>query len=195
MSTLHRVYRCEMSPRCRWYGYVVADDTAVEAESLPAARLALTETLARRVEPWPWEHVGEHTEHALSPGMWVREALDAAAEPRAHISRVLAAALTTQPTSSALATLPTPADGQLIVVAAVPGDRLDWLLEQHPGTGSLVVATAVSNHQAWWNALQAGSEAPPATKTLADLNLSPPTDAVLDDWIAASPTGTHLATR
>lgn len=192
MSTLHRVYRCVMRPAGHWRGYVIADDAAVDAESLPAARLALTEVLGRRIEPWAWGHDCEHTEHALAPGLWVREAQDAAVEQRAHITRVLAATLPTPPTRAALAALPTPSDDDLVVIAAVGGDRLDWLLEQHPGTGSLVVATAISNHQAWFNALQAGPNIPQEAKTFTDLDLDPATD-ILDDWIAASPTGTHLA--
>lgn len=192
MSTLHRVYRCAMTPTCRWRGYVVADDADIEAASLPEARLALTEVLAHRIESWPWNEVTEHTEHALAPGLWVREALDTHAAERAHITRVLAETLSPQSARAALTALSTGGDSEdLVVVAAVSGDRLDWLLNQHHGTGALVVATALSNHSAWFNALDAGPGLAPGTTTLADLGLSPAD--TLDDWLTASPTGARLA--
>lgn len=52
--------------------------------------------------------------------------------------------------------------------------------------GDIGVATALSNHQAWFNALVASPECPPAVKTLGDLNLDPLADT-LDDWITPTP--------
>ena len=83
-----------------------------------------------------------------------------------------------------------------MVLACVPGDTLAWVRDQHDGHGTLIVATAVTNHRLWWNALTpAGQEhaaEAPVAGSLSELGLTAP-ETTVDDWMAASECG-QLAT-
>ncbi len=191
---LHVVYRCE--PDGGWRGRVVADDATVEADSLPAARHQLWDVLTHRVEAWPFDAVVEHAEHAVGDGLWVREALDERAPRRARTARVLYETLGDHQVRAELAGLPPAADDGVTVVACVPGDALRWVAEQYDEAGAMVVATAIANHQVWWNTLVEPTVAEAHGQTpalsLTDLGLLH-REAAVDEWMAHSVCG-QLAT-
>ncbi|GAA3363027.1 hypothetical protein [Saccharopolyspora gregorii] len=194
VPVLHVIYRwcaAEAGDWEQWRGYAIADDAAVEADTLSGARERMSELLRRRVEPWPWEAVVEHVERPLGPGLWIREALDEHSDERDHASRVVLEAFGDRRARDQLAALPETSPGGVVVVAGVPGDTLAWCLDQHDERGALVVAAAVSNHRLWWNALvpavRSAATGLPVASELSDPSLGGA--ATLDDWIAASECG------
>jgi hypothetical protein len=195
VETLHAVYRCALDNACPWRGYVVGSDTTIEACALPQARAELEQRLLAELTSWPRQGLSEHTEHALGKGLWVREAMDDRVLDRAYTTRVVLEALDDQRLRTRLAHLPETRAGGLVVLACVPGDTLAWIRDQHDGHGTLIVATAVTNHRLWWNALTpAGQEHTtdlPLAGNLADFDLTDP-QALIDDWMAATACGRLL---
>ena len=192
----HVVYRCVTGSQCRWRGYVAGEDIAAEAGALPQARYELEQRLLARLESWPPGGVAEHLEHDLGGGLWLREALDERVPERANTARVILEAFDDERLRRRLATLPETAEGGIVVLACVPGNGLGWLGEQHDRSGTLVAATALTNHRLWWNALAPAGCAPaaglPVAGSLGGLGLLDP-ESTVDDWVAAAGCG-HLVT-
>lgn len=192
MAARHVVYRCELDHPLRWRGYTTCGGEIpvhVRAPSLGQAQLLMAATTVgdgRRSERV------EHTEHAAGDGLWVREALDERVLEREHTTRVLMEALTDQRLRARLATLPACRVGGMPVIVCVPGDTLEWILDQHDRHGALIAAAAVTNHHVWWNALVPTDRAAETDLCvvggLADIGLTDP-EATIDDWMAATDCG------
>lgn len=195
MTGRHVVYRCELEHPLRWRGYAPGAQATdaipvhVRAASLGAAQRLMSATLlgdgdrSGRVQ---------HTEHPTGDGLWVREALDERVLEREHTTRVLMQALDDRRLRARLATLPACRTGGVPVVATAPGDTMDWILGQHDRCGALIVATAVTNHQLWWNVLVPADRAAETDLAVAgglgELDLTDP-HATVDDWMAATDCG------
>ncbi|MGI8305750.1 hypothetical protein [Saccharopolyspora hattusasensis] len=161
----------------------------VRAPTLGQAQRLMVATTIGDVTRSGWV---EHTEHAVGDGLWVREALDERVLEREHTAQVLMEVLTDQRLRARLATLPACRVGGVPVVVCVPGDTLDWVLDQHDRHGALIVAAAVTNHHVWWNAL---APADCAAETdlcglgsLADIGLTD-LETTVDDWMVATDCG------
>ena len=191
-QTLHVVYRCVLDGPCRWRGYVIGHEATVEARALPEARYELEQRLLAQLTRWPRHGLIEHTEHALGEGLWIREAMDERILDRAHATRVVLETLDDQRLRARLATLPGTETADGVVLACAPGDTLGWILDQHDGHNTLIVAAAVTNHRLWWNALAPASQADvadlPVAGSLPSLGLTTP-EATLDEWMAATDCG------
>ena len=176
--------------------YVPGRDLQVEAGSLPLARQEVERRLLEEPTVWPDGGITEHLEHALAEGLWIREVLDDRIAERGQTSRVALEALADHRLQEELVALPPTTAGGVVVLAAVGGEPLDWVRDQHDGQGALVVATALANHRLWWNALtpDAGMDDTglPGAGTLAELagnTTEPPAEATIDDWLTAVPAG------
>lgn len=196
-QTVHVVHRCALEGPCRWQGYVIGYEASAEARALPEVRYELEQRLVAQLARWPRHGLIEHTEHALGEGLWVREAMDERVPERAHTTRVVLETLGDQRLRARLAALPgTEATGG-IVLACASGDTLGWIVDQHDGRGTLIVATAVTNHRLWWNALAPAGQADVADLPVADLPVAgsltglglATREATIDDWMAATDCG------
>lgn len=190
----HAAYRCTLEAPTRWRGRVIGDELVADGAGLPQARRALRERLLARSGGWEPGGLVEHVEHDLGDGLWLREALDDRSLDRDHTSGVVLEALGDHRLRAELAGLPEDSAGGVVVVSCAPGDRVDWLVQQHDGREALVVCAAVTNHRLWWNALAtAESGAVPTAGGLAELDLAEP-GATVDEWMAAVDCG-RLVTR
>lgn len=182
MSGHHVIYRHDPSEGPRWSARTMTggEDITVAADRLRDARSAVS----ARLGSGP---VVEHVEHPLADGVYLRQALDGGCRDRDHVAGVLRRCLSDRRVLHRLRC--TTVAGDLVVLACLPEDRVEWVLAQPEEATALVVATAVCNTRAWWNVLAAPSAAGAEHLPGLDRWGLRDADATIDTWMAKSPIG------
>lgn len=149
MNTIQAVFRYSPDEEVAWSAYSYPQAIYTQASSLTDLRSSFAEAARFHYSPEAVEIV-EHLEVSLTDGVYVRIARDKYETDRRSVFQQLQAGLNVPGQAKQLQDMYRAATGDVVVVACVQRDPLQWVFDQLDDEDTLLIAAPATAYGVWW---------------------------------------------